>query len=281
MNKRSVEECIRCAAVILPRCSRNYKYDAEQTICQGVVKSTKTDPFLSRSISALNHRKSHALASGLLSRINLGLYQTSSICTPPGYQYHTAPPAMHPSRRQKKSMRKRSINQSSSPRSAHLHLKKPAPPRNPHAPPPIGAVHSPRSCGLLARAAREGALELEQRAADLVADGRAALLVVHRGVVVADGDDGGVARGAGLAPAAEEAAAAGGDGCGDGAAAGEERHVGWLWVWWFGWVGCGWVGLSWLLLLVCFALMQELMFVCLTIVKRDIPFEDGREGKVI
>jgi hypothetical protein len=110
-------------------------------------------------------------------------------------------------------------------------------------------VHPPRPRGLLARATGECALELEQRAADLVADGRAALLVVHRGVVVADGDDGRVARGAGLAPAAEEAAAAGGDGCGDGAAAGEERHVGWLWgwgwVWWcVCWVGVGWCGLG-------------------------------------
>jgi hypothetical protein len=111
-------------------------------------------------------------------------------------------------------------------------------------------VHPPRPRGLLARATGECALELEQRAADLVADGRAALLVVHRGVVVADGDDGRVARGAGLAPAAEEAAAAGGDGCGDGAAAGEERHVGWLrvCVWWCvcwfgGLAGLVWVGL--------------------------------------
>lgn len=85
------------------------------------------------------------------------------------------------------------------------HLKKPTPPRNPHAPPPVGAVHPTRPRGLLARAPRQRALELEQRAADLVADGRAALLVVHRGgggvVVVVDG--GGVARGADLATAAE------------------------------------------------------------------------------
>lgn len=134
------------------------------------------------------------------------------------------------------------------------HLKKPPPPRNPHAPPSIGAVHPARPRGFLARASGERALELEQRAADLVADGRAALLVVHRsGVVVVVDGDGGVARGADLATAAEEAAAAGGDGCGDGAAAGEERHVcgcgGFgCWVWlclWFGLVWFGWLLLSW------------------------------------
>lgn len=122
-------------------------------------------------------------------------------------------------------------------------------------------MHPARPRGLLARAPGERALELEKGAADLVADGRAALLVVHgSGVVVVVDGDGGVARGADLATAAEEAAAAGGDGCGDGTAAGEERHVGWLlgvvvFVVWFGLV---WVG--WLLLLSWFD-VQGLMFV--------------------
>ena len=85
-------------------------------------------------------------------------------------------------------------------------------------------MHPPGAGGLLPGTPGQRALELEQGAADLVADGGVALLVMDRG---GDGNVGAVRR-SGTRSAAEDvrAARAGGDGVGHGAAAGaEERHV--------------------------------------------------------
>lgn len=110
---------------------------------------------------------------------------------------------------------------------------KEASPRAPRAP-PVGAAHATSAGSLLPRAARQRALEPQQRAGELVAERGVALLVVdgrHDGCVgvvsVVGGADGDAAA------AVEDAAAAvGGRGRGGGhgsgaVCAGEERHCSW------------------------------------------------------
>jgi hypothetical protein len=118
MDRRSVG-CMRCAAVVIPQCT-GLRSDAKNEIpslmqdgkdINKVLRSRQT--LFSLGASQHSITKSHTHSPTVPCPESILNYTKHLIYTPPGYQYHTAPPAMHPSRRQKKSMRKRSINQPS------------------------------------------------------------------------------------------------------------------------------------------------------------------------
>ena len=126
----------------------------------------------------------------------------------------------------------------------HHPLKKPPPPRNLSLPPPISPMHPPSPRSLLPRAPRQGPLKLQQRAADLIANGSMSLLRVmvmvcrdHGGMSVCGARRGTTAR-------EEASAAARGGGGRDGGtttAGGEKRHIVWFEVLGLS-LSCVWVG---------------------------------------